>query len=349
MSGGVDSSVAAALMKEQGCECAGVTLELYGTAEGAAGSATSSVAGSVEDAKQAARLLGMTHDTIEFTEVFKNEVIYRFIQTYESGGTPNPCIDCNRHIKFNMTLLKTKGLDFDILATGHYAKIERDASGRLLLKKAADLKKDQSYVLYSLSQDQLLHTCFPLGGLSKNEVRELANGYGFFNADKADSQDICFVPDGDYGSFMENYTGKSYPEGDILDTGGKTIGRHRGIVRYTLGQRRGLGVAVNTPVYVTAKDMAANTITLGEESYLYSKYLFARNINLIACDSIDKPLCCNVRTRYLQQEKPAVVEQTGPDEFRVDFNDQNGQRAVTPGQAVVLYDGDVVIGGGTIC
>ena len=289
----------------------------------------------------------MPHYTLNFTGIFKDEVICRFIETYESGGTPNPCIDCNRYVKFDHLLFRAHELDFDLLATGHYARIEKDVSGRLLLKKAVDSKKDQSYVLYCLTKDQLLHTRFPLGNLTKNEVREIARDRGFVNAEKMDSQDICFVPDGDYGSFMETYTGKSYPEGDILDPCGKIIGRHKGIIRYTLGQRRGVGVAANVPVYVIAKDMAANAITLGDESLLLSKSFTAKNINLIACDNIERPIRCAVRTRYLQQEKQATVEQTGPDEIRVEFDE--GQRAVTPGQAAVLYDGDVVIGGGTIC
>lgn len=340
MSGGVDSSVAAALMLEKGHECIGITLKLFNTSD----SGCCSLA-DVNDARQVAHKMGMQHHVLNFTEAFRNEVIRRFIETYEEGATPNPCIDCNRYIKFNPLILKARQLEFDLLATGHYAQVER-SGGRWLLKKAADLKKDQSYVLFCLDQEALARTRFPLGSFTKNEVREIARELMFINAKKEDSQDICFVPDGDYGSFMEQYTGKHYPPGDILDLSGKVIGEHKGIVRYTLGQRRGLGVAANHPVYVTAKDTACNTITLGPESSLYSKVLTADRINLIACDKIEKPLKVKAKTRYLQKENPATAIQTGEDEIRIEFDD--AQRALTPGQAAVLYDGDLVIGGGII-
>jgi tRNA-specific 2-thiouridylase len=357
MSGGVDSSAAAALMIQEGYDCIGVTLKLYTTEEsGGDGAGTGGEAkahrgccslADVNDARQVAHKLGMPHYVLNFTEAFRKEVIGRFIETYEKGGTPNPCIDCNRFIKFDLLLFRANQLDFDLLVTGHYAQVEKDpVSGRYLLKKSVDAKKDQSYVLYCLTQEQLARTRFPLGGLTKPEVRELAEAKGFINANKQDSQDICFVPDGDYGAFMERYTGKEYPEGDIVDLEGRIVGRHRGIVRYTLGQRRGLGVAMNDPVYVAAKDMARNTVTLGPEASLYTKALTATNINLIACERIDSPLRVRVKTRYLQQERPAAVEQTSPDEIRVTFDEP--QRAVTPGQAAVLYDGGIVVGGGTI-
>ena len=350
MSGGVDSSVAAALMLEKGYQCIGVTLKLYENAAAELDRAKTPAKGccslaDANDALKTAHKLGMPHYVLNFTEAFRREVLRRFIGTYEKGATPNPCIDCNRYIKFDHLLLRAQALDFDLVATGHYAQIARSGS-RWLLKKAADPKKDQSYVLFCLNQETLARSCFPLGNLTKSEVREIAESRGFANAKKQDSQDICFVPDGDYGAFMEQYTGKRYPEGDILDTRGNVIGRHRGLVRYTLGQRRGLGVAVNQPVYVTAKDTASNTITLGPESALYSKTFTAENINLIACDSLPKPMKLNVKTRYLEQESPAWAVQTGPDEIRVEFDEPH--RAITPGQAAVLYDGDIVVGGGTI-
>jgi tRNA-specific 2-thiouridylase len=352
MSGGVDSSVAASLMLDAGYTCIGVTMKLYGTGDSGQRihKGCCSLA-DVNDARQAAYALNMPHYVLNFTEAFTSEVIRRFIETYEKGGTPNPCIDCNRYVKFNRLLFRARELDFDLLATGHYARIEKDAAGRYLLKKSVYEKKDQSYVLYGLTQDELAHSSFPLGGISKDKVREIAKERGFINAKKQDSQDICFVPDRDYGGFMERFTGKQYPQGDILSLEGKVLGRHRGIVRYTIGQRRGLGVAANEPMYVIRKDIAANTITLGPEHALYSKTLWANNINLIALDSIDKPLRVTVKTRYQEAEKKATVEQTGPDEFRVEFDDplgEGGQRAVSPGQAAVLYDGDIVLGGGTI-
>jgi len=334
MSGGVDSSVAAALMLESGCLCTGVTLRLCGN-DGS----------DLNDAAQAADKLGIAHRVLDFTDAFRGKVIQPFIKTYEGGATPNPCIDCNRYIKFAFPLFRAEALDFDFFATGHYAQTEQSGSRRLL-KKAADPKKDQSYVLFSLDQETLARARFPLGHLSKSEVREIAEAHGFTNADKEESQDICFVPDGDYGAFMEQYTGKCYPHGDILDLAGKVIGKHKGHVRYTLGQRRGLGVAANEPVYVAAKDTEHNTITLGPESSLYSKALIADRINLIACENLEKPIRLKVKTRYLQHEYPALVTQKGPDEIRVEFDE--AQRALTPGQAAVFYDGDIVVGGGII-
>jgi len=334
MSGGVDSSVAAALMLDNGCQCKGVTLKLYGDKET-----------DINDARQASERLEIPHEALDFSETFRDLVIRQFIESYERGATPNPCITCNRYIKFGRLFSQALGEGYDLLATGHYARIEKSGS-RWLLRKAADGKKDQSYVLFSLGQETLAQVSFPLGNLSKNEVREIAEARGLVNAAKRDSQDICFVPDGDYGNFIEQYMGKSYPPGDILDPGGKVIGRHAGMIRYTLGQRRGLGVAVNQPVYVSAKDPVRNTITLGPEHTLYSKTLCADRINLVACESIDKPMRVKVKTRYLQQEHSAWVVQTAADEIRIEFDE--AQRALTPGQAAVLYDGDIVVGGGII-
>ncbi|MDR1024877.1 MAG: tRNA 2-thiouridine(34) synthase MnmA, partial [Treponema sp.] len=334
MSGGVDSSVAAALMLGEGWECIGVTLKLTGGAEpsdyGAAGiggvAGTAGVAGAaaegkpgrsccsladVNDARQAAYKLGLPHYVLNFTGQFRDEVIRRFVETYEAGGTPNPCIDCNRYIKFEGLLYRTRELDYDVLATGHYARIEQDrGSGRFLLKKALDQQKDQSYVLYCLNQEQLERTRFPLGDKTKAQVRAMAAELGFVNAEKPDSQDICFVPDGDYGGFMERWTGKSYPSGSIIDKAGKVLGRHQGIVRYTIGQRRGLGVAANGRIYVTAKDLGANTLTLGPAEDLYTKTLTAEHINLIALPRLERPLRVRVKTRYLQAEQWATAEQT---------------------------------------
>jgi tRNA-specific 2-thiouridylase len=346
MSGGVDSSVAAALTQEAGYDCIGLTLKLYGgTADG--GESRCCSLRDVNDARDVAYRLGMPHYVLNFTGEFEALVIRRFVETYEAGGTPNPCIDCNRFIKFEKLLDKIRRLGRDLVVTGHYARIEQDrGSGRYLLKKGVDTKKDQSYVLYTLTQEQLEHTRFPLGDKTKEEVRSLALERGFINAEKQDSQDICFVPGGDYGSFMEALRGTPYPPGDILDFEGKVIGRHRGLVRYTLGQRRGLGVARNVPLYVAAKSGEDNTLTLGPEGSLLSGALTAKDINLIAGEKIEGPRRFRVKTRYLQRECPAVVEQTGPDSFRVEFDEP--QRAVTPGQAAVLYDGDYVVGGGTI-
>jgi tRNA-specific 2-thiouridylase len=341
MSGGVDSSVAAALSLEDGLQCVGITLKLYKDESRCCSPAD------VNDAKNVALSLGMDHHVLDFSGEFDRQVIRHFIETYEDGATPNPCIECNRHVKFNLSLLRTHQLDFDFLVTGHYARIKQDTvSGRYLLLKALDEKKEQSYVLYSLTQQQLQSARFPLGGLTKDEVRKIAEAKNFMNAAKGESQDICFVPDGDYGSFIEIYTGKTYPPGDIIDTEGNKIGRHRGIIRYTVGQRRGLGVAANIPVYVTAKSAADNTVTLGQDTALFSKSLSAKNINLIACQQLKEPMRVMVKTRYLQAAQSATAEQTGKDSLHIEFD--SPQRAITPGQTVVMYDGDIVVGGGTI-
>jgi tRNA-specific 2-thiouridylase len=359
MSGGVDSSVAAWLMLEQGYECIGVTLKLFDNDDingkepcacpsGAFSHKSCCSLADVNDARNVAHRLGMPHYVLNFADDFRDQVIRRFIETYEEGATPNPCIDCNRYIKFERLLWRAKQLDFDSIVTGHYACVEKDAgSGRFLLKKAADRRKDQSYVLYATTQEQLACCKFPLGGLTKQEARAIAAEQGFINAEKHDSQDICFVPDGDYGSFIERYTGKRFAEGDIIDCNGVVLGRHRGLARYTIGQRRGLGVAAGKALYVLGKSIEDNTVTLGPDESLYAKSLVADRINLIACAELEKPLRVKVKTRYLQAEQDGVVEQTGDSSIRVDFD--KPQRALTPGQAVVFYDGDIVVGGGTIC
>jgi tRNA-specific 2-thiouridylase len=351
MSGGVDSSVAAWLMKKADYECVGVTLKLFTNEDiGEESSCSSPRRGccslaDINDARNVAYRLDMPHYVLNFAGDFKEQVIRRFIETYEKGGTPNPCIDCNRYIKFERLLLRAKQLNFDAIVTGHYARVEKSGS-RYLLKKPADTKKDQSYVLYCLTQEQLAHTWFPLGDLTKSQVRDLALAQGFVNARKRDSQDICFVPGGDYGGFIEHYTGKFYEEGAVVDREGRVLGKHRGLIRYTIGQRRGLGISSSTPLYVAAKSTAGNTLTLGPEDSLYAKALRADNINLISCAALKTPLRVTAKTRYLQAEQGAVAEQIGEDTLRVEFD--KPQRAITEGQAVVLYDGDVVVGGGTI-
>jgi len=341
MSGGVDSTVAAALSIEQGLICTGMTLKLRGEESGC------SSLQDINDAKTAAFNLGIEHVTIDLTKEFDEYVVRHFVRTYENGATPNPCIECNRNIKFNPQHLQLNKIDYDFLVTGHYARVTKDpVSGRFLLQKAIDEKKDQSYVLYCLTQQQLQKARFPLGSLTKAQVRKIAEDKKLVNAEKKESQDICFIPDGDYGAFIEEYTGKTYPCGDIIDLEGKVIGRHKGLIRYTIGQRRGLGVAANTPVYVAAKSIKDNTVTLGADDALYSKSLSANDINLIACEDIKKPIRVMVKTRYLQDAQSAVAEQVSKDKLFIEFD--SPQRAITPGQAVVMYDGDIVVGGGTI-
>lgn len=348
MSGGVDSSVAAYLIKQQGYDSTGITLKLFDNEDiGEKREKTCCSLDDIDDARNVCYKIGIPYYVYNFKDSFKENVINRFISAYENGATPNPCIDCNRYIKFEKLMQRADELDFDYVVTGHYSVIEYDsASGRYLLKKSADITKDQSYVLYSLTQKQLSRTLLPLGSMTKNEVRQIAQNLGLINAHKHDSQDICFVPDGDYARFIEQYTGKTYEDGDFVDESGKILGRHKGIIRYTVGQRKGLGLALPHPMYVKEKDLKNNRVILCENENLFSKELFAKDINLIACDKIEKPLHIKARVRYNQPEQDAIVEQFDDNRLHIVFD--KPQRAISKGQAVVLYDGDIVVGGGTI-
>lgn len=281
MSGGVDSSIAAYLTKEKGFQCQGTTMRLYRNEDiGQCGFHTCCSQRDIDDASEVAFQLDIPYDVLDFTMDFRKQIIENFIRVYEEGGTPNPCIDCNRYMKFNKLLKFAREKKLDYVVTGHYARIVFDKeSGRYLLKKAVDETKDQSYALYAMTQNQLAHTLFPLGHLRKTEVRKLAEKLRFVNAAKHDSQDICFVPHGDYTRFMEEHRGRAYPEGDFLDEKGNIVGRHKGAVRYTLGQRKGLGLTMGKPVYVCAKSMENNTVTVGSEAMLYSYALIAEEMN----------------------------------------------------------------------
>lgn len=348
MSGGVDSSVAAYLMLARGFSCAGVTLRQFRNGDISwAGERSCCSWRDMEDAARVAYRLGIPHTVLDFTEEFRREVMDKFVRVYEQGGTPNPCLDCNRCIRAGHLLDYARRMGFDYVVTGHYARIVYDEGlGRYLLKRGLDESKDQSYVHYAMTQTQLAHTRFPLGELRKTEVRALAEGLGFCNARKRDSQDICFVPGRDYAAFLERHTGKTYPPGDFLDLGGKVIGRHRGAVRYTVGQRRGLGLPMGERVYVCGKNMAKNTVTVGPETALYSSALIAGDVNWIAFDALTGPMEVTVQTRYRQQDRPATVIPRADGTLRVEF--ESPQRAVAPGQAAVFYRGDTVLGGGTI-
>ena len=348
MSGGVDSSVAAWLMQRDGCDCTGITMRLTrNEAVDTEGLHTCCSERDIEDAAEVAYALDIPYEVLDFTADFQEKIIDKFIRVYEEGGTPNPCIDCNKYMKFDHLLRWAEAHGLDYVVTGHYARVEQDeATGRWLLKKGLDEGKDQSYVLYNLTQEQLAHVRLPLGRLHKSEVRAIAEQQHFVNARKHDSQDICFVPDGDYARFMEEFTGRHYPAGDFLDMNGKKVGTHSGAVRYTIGQRKGLGLAMGAPVYVCAKDMQANTVTVGPEEALFDSIVYADEVNWIAIPELTEPLRVTARTRYHQTEQPAVVYPAGEGRFRLEFDAP--QRAPTPGQAVVLYQGDVVLGGGTI-
>lgn len=345
MSGGVDSSVAAYLMQQAGYRCMGATMRLF-EAEQEQPESTCCSLEQVEDARAVAHRLGIPYYVFNFKDDFRRHVMDAFVRDYESGLTPNPCVACNRHLKFDRLLRRALELECQYVVTGHYARITRQPDGRYLLCKAVDTARDQTYFLYSLTQEQLSHVLFPLGELTKPEVREIARAQGFVNARKRDSQDICFVPDGDYPAFLERYTGRHRQSGDFLDLQGNVIGRHRGAVAYTIGQRKGLALSVGHPVYVCGKDMAANTVTIGENSDLMRTALLADDWVFSALDAPREPLRCHAKARSRMTEQPATVYPAENGVFRVEFD--TPQRALTPGQAIVLYDGDVVLGGGTI-
>ena len=345
MSGGVDSSVSALLTQHMGYECEGVTMRLYRSETiGRSSFRTCCSERDIDDAAEVAFRLDMPYRVLDMTKEFQRLVMDKFAGVYLCGQTPNPCLDCNRYMKFDLLLHYALEHGFDCIVTGHYARIER-SGGRFLLKKALDPAKDQSYVLYMLTQNELSHTLFPLGELKKSETRRLAEENGFVNAKKHDSQDICFVPDGDYAAFIEGYTGIKAQPGSFVSPEGRILGRHRGCIRYTLGQRRGLGLPMGERVYVCGKDVEKNTVTVGSEEHLYTDTLTAGDVNWIAFPELCAPMRVSAKTRYNGREAAATVYPL-PSGFRLEFDE--GQRAVTPGQATVLYDGDTVLGGGTI-
>ena len=345
MNGGVDSSVTALLLKQQGYDCVGCTMKLFGneTLPPRTDKSCCSL-DDVEDARGVACRLGMPYYVFNLSDLFREKVMDPFTESYQRGWTPNPCIDCNRYLKFEMLYERALLLSCDAIATGHYARVVRDGE-RYFLKKALDGSKDQSYVLYSLTQEQLSRTLFPLGELRKQETRMLADQAGFRNAEKPDSQDICFVPDGDYASFIERHTGKRFPEGDFIRPDGTVLGRHKGIIHYTVGQRRGLGVSAKERLYVSAIDPVRNTVTLTEEEGLMIDTVFAGDVNIISGEALTGPIRADVKLRYRQAARPATVYQ---EDHTLIICFDEPQRAPAPGQAAVLYDGDTVLGGGTI-
>ena len=344
MSGGVDSSVTAYLLKEQGYDCIGVTMKLY-DGEDQRESTCCSLR-DVEDAKSVCHRLGIPHYTFNFTGDFDREVIAPFIRSYEQGRTPNPCIDCNRYLKFQRLYHRALELGCDYIATGHYVRRVEEADGTVTLHKALDADKEQSYVLYNMTQEQLRRTLFPLGELTKTEVREIAQREGFLNAKKHDSQDICFVPDGDYAAFIQEYTGKTYAPGPVYDVDGNRLGTHRGIIHYTIGQRKGLGLALGKPMYVKATDAEKNTVTLATNDQLFSSKVYAEHLNWIAGDVPSEPTAVVARVRYHGKDQPATLHFLGSGNILAEFSIP--QRAVTPGQAIVFYQGDQMLGGAEI-
>ncbi len=353
MSGGVDSSVCALLLQEAGFDVRGATMVLRGgEVLGGAGEGEGSTCGSardVEDARAVCRRLDIPHDAFDLRDRFDAAVVRPFCDAYLEGRTPNPCIACNRFLKFEALQKRRREMGLDYVATGHYARRRWDeATGRWQLLRASDPAKDQSYVLYHLTQDTLAHMLFPLGELTKDEVRELARAHGFVTAEKPESQDICFVPDGDYAGFIEGHcgAGAAFEPGEIVNRGGRVLGEHVGLIRYTIGQRKGIGVAAREPLYVLGKDAFANQLIVGFKDELLSSGVVACDVNLISGGVLEGPREVQVKTHYRQRPVPAVAEQTGPDELTVTFDEP--QRAAAPGQAAVLYKGDIVLGGGTI-
>lgn len=345
MSGGVDSSVAALVLLRQGYQVTGVTLRLrpdkYMSQSESGGCCSLD---DIDDARRVCYQLGIEHLVMNFTEAFERDVIDYFASEYQAGRTPNPCIACNRHLKFNAMLRRALELDYDYVATGHYALIEQRQDGRWLLKRSPSAK-DQSYVLYSLTQFQLEHTLFPLGAMEKPQVRALAQAEGLQVAHKPDSQEICFVENNDYAVFLERYTGEKPVPGDFVDESGHVLGTHKGISGYTIGQRKGLGISFGEPRYVTRIDPEQNRVVLGPEGSQYRDTLTAGDFNWISTAN-PEPMEITARVRYQAQPAPATAVPNGDGTVTVQF--QQAQRSVTPGQAVVLYDGDVVVGGGTI-
>lgn len=342
MSGGVDSAVAAHLVHAAGQDARGVTMKLLC----GAGVPSCCTEEDIAAARATAERIGIPYEVRDFSGRFEEKVILPFIADYENGRTPNPCVSCNRYLKFEALFAYAREIGCARVATGHYARLAKGANGRTLLLRARDESKDQSYMLSALSQEQLSHALFPLGDLNKSEVREIARAAGFVNAERKESQDICFVKGESYTDFIERYTGKSYPAGDFLHTDGRVLGQHRGIVRYTVGQRKGLGLALPAPLYVVRVDAENNRVILGEESALYTRRLRATGFNLIAADRLSGEERLSARVRYHQKDSPATVVQTGENEVEILFDEP--QRAVTPGQTVVLYDGETVVGGGVI-
>ncbi|MBO4872349.1 MAG: tRNA 2-thiouridine(34) synthase MnmA [Lachnospiraceae bacterium] len=353
MSGGVDSSTAAFLMQQQGYDCAGCTMKLYTNEDaglpedGAAGTEGKSCCtlDDTEDARSVAFRLGMPFYVFNYTDEFRCRIIRDFAETYLQGQTPNPCINCNRYLKFGALLERARLLGYDKLVTGHYARIRFDGEKYHLLK-GLDPAKDQSYVLYCLTQEQLACLDFPLGGLTKETVRQIAEAQGFINAHKRESQDICFVPDGDYARVIGAMTGSVPPPGDFVDLDGRVLGRHKGIIHYTIGQRKGLGLSLPAPLYVCRIDVEKNQVVLGPHEALFERKVTVRDVNWISGTVPQEPLSVQAKLRYRQPPAPATAYPLPDGSVRLVF--EAPQRAVTPGQAAVLYDGEEVLGGGTI-
>lgn len=346
MSGGVDSSLTAALLQKEGYDVIGITMQIWPSSlpgQQAEGGCCSLVA--VDDARRVANTLGIPYYVVNFQGPFEKEVIQYFCAEYAKGRTPNPCIMCNEKIKFGDLLHKTLELEGDYLATGHYAQKEY-IDGRYVLKKALDKKKDQTYNLYSLTQEQLKYLLFPLGKFNKTTTREMARDMGLTVADKPDSQEICFIPDDDYKRFLQEYSPKVARPGNIVDKEGNILGRHEGICFYTIGQRKGLGLSAGKPLYVIELNAKTNTVVVGENQDIFSQVLIAEKVNWMAFPELTEPMEVEARIRYSAKDSPARIQPLKDGQVKVEFSE--AQRAITPGQAVVFYQGELLLGGGVI-
>ena len=348
MSGGVDSSVAAYLLKEQGYDVIGVTMQIwqedkdYTEREGGCCSLSA-----VDDARRVANKIGIPFYVMNSRDSFKEKVIDYFVQEYIDGKTPNPCIACNKHLKFDELLRKAQGIGADYVATGHYAKIEQDENGRYQLIRSEDDRKDQTYALYNFTQEQLAHTLMPCGGYTKDKIREIAKEIGLSVYNKKDSEEICFIPDNNHGRYISEARPLEVVPGNFVDKNGNILGQHKGIVYYTIGQRKGLGIAFGKPMFVIEINAKKNTVVLGDNEDLFNKVVIAKDVNLIAFDEITEPVRVEAKIRYSAKPSPATVYKIDNNKIKIVFDEP--QRAITKGQSVVMYNGDVVVGGGIIC
>lgn len=348
MSGGVDSSVAAYLLKEQGYDVMGVTMQIWQEKDTFEAEEQGGCCGlsAVDDARRVANALDIPYYVMQFRDVFKEKVMDYFVKEYLAGRTPNPCIACNRYVKWEALLDKSLALGVDYIATGHYAQVVQLENGRYALKKSVTAAKDQTYALYNLTQEQLSHTLMPVGAYCKDEIRKIAGDIGLRVANKPDSQEICFIPDNDYASFIKKEAGVKIPEGNFVDLDGNVIGRHKGITNYTVGQRKGLNLSMGKPVFVVEIRPEANEVVIGSNEDVFDRYVYAENVNFMAIPDIEGEMRFTGKIRYAHQGAACTVRKI--DDNRIECIFDEPQRAATPGQALVLYDGDIVVGGGTI-